>query len=225
MTCRRPALPETGLALGDGVGDAGAVRCLEQVTATLVGGLLLAGAGLYGGCAHAPDPGPPRIIKWSDTALGAKAARSRAEQAAIAEAAKKGAKADAEGGAPAETEGDSSDDPNVVPQLIQEQGAEAIAACYEKELKKNNKLQGAATLVFTVNSKGETKDVVTRGSTMPNKAVESCIVEEVKAWQFPYSGPETVYTFPFAFKPTGISLAGDLGIDVKGKGKGKSGKK
>ncbi len=79
----------------------------------------------------------------------------------------------------------------------------AIRHCYNKELRKDPELAGAVTIRFTVGVRGSVVDAVVKQSTLMNKDVEGCMVEEVKKWLFPEPrhGRPVDISYPFKFKP------------------------
>ncbi len=77
-----------------------------------------------------------------------------------------------------------------------------VKYCYEKELKRNPKLQGKIVVLFTIGMNGFVKKAKIQATTMHNYNVESCIVRMVLRWRFPRpeKGSVTV-SYPFIFTP------------------------
>jgi len=78
----------------------------------------------------------------------------------------------------------------------------AIRHCYNKELRKNAGLSGTVVARFTVGSKGTVTEAEVNRSTLNNKNVETCMIEEIKTWVFPEpnKGVEVVVNYPFKFR-------------------------
>ena len=78
----------------------------------------------------------------------------------------------------------------------------AIKYCYNKELRKDASLSGTVVVRFTVNDKGDVAEAVVDVSTLENETVETCMVSEIKSWDFPEprGGIEVVINYPFKFK-------------------------
>ncbi len=77
-----------------------------------------------------------------------------------------------------------------------------VKYCYEKELKRNPKLQGKIVVLFTIGRDGRVKKARIQSTTMHNEAVESCILRMIRRWRFPRpeKGSVTV-SYPFIFTP------------------------
>lgn len=79
----------------------------------------------------------------------------------------------------------------------------AVKACYEKELKKNPKLEGKIVVQFTINEGGRVEDTTIKSDSIGEAAVGECIMGAIKKWPFarPEGGSVTV-AFPFIFAPS-----------------------
>ena len=77
----------------------------------------------------------------------------------------------------------------------------AIDFCYEKELQRFPHLSGKVTVAWKVDLEGRVISARIDASTLGNAGAESCMVRQVKNWQFPKpNGVVAVVTFPFFFK-------------------------
>ncbi len=78
----------------------------------------------------------------------------------------------------------------------------AIRYCYNKELRKHAGLSGTVVTRFTVGKEGKVTEASIGRSTLNNKNVEQCMIEEIKGWVFPEpnKGVEVVVNYPFKFK-------------------------
>jgi TonB family protein len=78
----------------------------------------------------------------------------------------------------------------------------AIKHCYEKELRKDPELSGTVTVGFTVGARGTVTEAAVKQSTLKNKEVEGCMIEDIKGWIFPEprGGQPVPITYPFKFK-------------------------
>ena len=75
--------------------------------------------------------------------------------------------------------------------------------CYHQGLARKPDLQGRVVVDFTIDgANGKVKAVVDRGSTLPDKAVIACILEEMKLVRFPSPGGKDVrIVYPLHFVP------------------------
>ncbi len=77
----------------------------------------------------------------------------------------------------------------------------ALKYCYEKELQRKPDLAGKIELRWLIKPAGTVEQVGTASNTLGDKAVESCMQRQVKAWRFPKAtSPTLVQKFPFMFK-------------------------
>jgi len=78
-----------------------------------------------------------------------------------------------------------------------------IQACYEQRLAEKPNLSGRVAVKFMVDTDGQLVAPIIENSSLQDDAVESCIIETLRAWSFPepVSGQRTTWTFPFEFSP------------------------
>ncbi|MBU1899370.1 AgmX/PglI C-terminal domain-containing protein [Myxococcota bacterium] len=80
----------------------------------------------------------------------------------------------------------------------------SIKSCYEKQLKKNPKLEGKVKIQFTIEESGRVGEVKTMINTTGDPVVASCIEEKIQRFRFPKpSGGSVTVAFPFVFAPAG----------------------
>ena len=79
----------------------------------------------------------------------------------------------------------------------------AFRACYERELKRDSKLEGKVVIAWEIHEKGVGKNskVVKDKSTIGNNEVENCVRDRVLAIRYPEPPPGTVaeVVYPFLF--------------------------
>jgi hypothetical protein len=77
-----------------------------------------------------------------------------------------------------------------------------IQACYETALLHRPDISGTAKLEWVVSTSGDVTSARTLTSTLPDAAVESCILRHLKTWRFPRARtmPVTI-SYPFIFHP------------------------
>ena len=77
----------------------------------------------------------------------------------------------------------------------------AIKACYQKGLQSNPDLSGKIKVRFLIQPNGAVNPAKVDESTIGNDAVESCVMNNVKAWKFPQAkgGGVTTVVYPFVF--------------------------
>jgi outer membrane biosynthesis protein TonB len=79
--------------------------------------------------------------------------------------------------------------------------AAAIQFCYEKELQRFPNLAGKVVVGWKVNLLGRVEDAKVDSSSLGNPSAESCMVRQVRNWQFPKpNGVVCNVHFPFFFK-------------------------
>ncbi len=80
-----------------------------------------------------------------------------------------------------------------------------VRFCYEKELERNNDLNGRVTAQFTIGGNGIVMGAVISATTMGNPAVEGCIAQAVRRWAFPKpeGGGIVVVSYPFMLHRAG----------------------
>ncbi len=79
-----------------------------------------------------------------------------------------------------------------------------IKWCYEKELAKNEGINGRIVINFTITGNGSVSTSKVHRTTMGNDSVENCIASTVRQIRFPSpkGGGIVVVTYPFVFKKT-----------------------
>ena len=75
----------------------------------------------------------------------------------------------------------------------------ALQACYTTEAQRDATLRGGITVNWIIEPSGTVVSAYVIGSTIHNAAVESCVLDEVRAWTFPSSNGISAVTFPFSF--------------------------
>jgi TonB family protein len=80
-----------------------------------------------------------------------------------------------------------------------------IRYCYEQSLTTHPHLQGRTVVQFTISGTGQVLASVLQSSTMGVVAVDSCVVNAVKRWDFPApnGGGVVIVSYPFQFTPAG----------------------
>ena len=76
-----------------------------------------------------------------------------------------------------------------------------VRACYQSALVGKPDLSGRMTLKFTVVN-GRVEHAELQGSTLEDLAMEQCIVEAAKSWQFPASESPATVSYPLVFSPS-----------------------
>ena len=80
-----------------------------------------------------------------------------------------------------------------------------VRYCYEKELLSHPDLFGRVMVQFTISGTGQVVGSGVQASTLKSSAVEQCIAQAVKRWEFP--APQAgivVVSYPFMLKSAGI---------------------
>jgi TonB family protein len=77
-----------------------------------------------------------------------------------------------------------------------------IKSCYEQELTNQPELAGKVVVGFTISGEGSVSGVEIKSSSLGSASVESCVMNEVKTWEFdkPEGGGTVVVTYPFIFR-------------------------
>jgi hypothetical protein len=79
--------------------------------------------------------------------------------------------------------------------------ANAIRACYERQLQRDRSLSGKVAVQWKIDASGKVMLARVRNTTMRNGSVEDCIVRQVQSMRFPSHKGVAVVTFPFVFAP------------------------
>jgi len=76
----------------------------------------------------------------------------------------------------------------------------AVVGCYNSELKKNSQLKGKVVMSWRIGLDGKTRKVKVSSSTLKNKAVEDCLLRQLKGAHFPKpDGGMCQIRYPFVF--------------------------
>jgi outer membrane biosynthesis protein TonB len=95
---------------------------------------------------------------------------------------------------------DGSLDPSVVSKEVKSRLG-AIKACYERALKRNDKLSGKVVIHWTITAAGTVSGVDVEQDTLGDAEVASCIKSLIARWRFPSpSGGAVEVSFPFVFQ-------------------------
>ena len=80
-----------------------------------------------------------------------------------------------------------------------------VKYCYELGLAKQPKLDGRVVVKFTISGTGQVLASFIQSSTLGATAVEMCVVNAVKRWEFPApeKGGLAFVSYPFQFSPAG----------------------
>ena len=76
-----------------------------------------------------------------------------------------------------------------------------IKACYERELKKNDRLAGKLMVSFTIGADGKVRRATIGSNSTGNRTLGICILTRVRKWGFPTAESPTDVVYPFTFKP------------------------
>jgi TonB family protein len=80
-----------------------------------------------------------------------------------------------------------------------------VKYCYDQALARSPKLDGRLVTQFTISGSGQVLASVVQSSTLGSPAVEMCVVNAIKRWQFPApeKGGLVIVSYPFTFSPAG----------------------
>jgi TonB family protein len=79
-----------------------------------------------------------------------------------------------------------------------------VRFCYEKELMRAAALAGRITVRFTIGANGAVATSGVEASTLGNVAVERCVTDAVRRWEFPRpEGGVVMVSYPFLLKAAG----------------------
>jgi len=80
-----------------------------------------------------------------------------------------------------------------------------VRTCYEQQLAREPRLRGRVVVQFTIAATGTVLASVMQSSTLASPSVETCVVNAVKRWEFPYplGGGLVIVTYPFSLTPAG----------------------
>jgi outer membrane biosynthesis protein TonB len=79
-----------------------------------------------------------------------------------------------------------------------------VRGCYERALLREPALAGKVVLEWTISLGGKVTTAKTKSSTLKSSAVEACILQSLKSWQFPPAkGGIVIVSYPFLFNSVG----------------------
>jgi len=79
-----------------------------------------------------------------------------------------------------------------------------VRGCYERALLREPALAGKVVLEWTISLAGKVTTAKTKSSTLKSSAVEACILQSLKSWQFPPAkGGIVIVSYPFLFNSVG----------------------
>lgn len=102
---------------------------------------------------------------------------------------------------PSEAFGTGVLDPNEIASVVKRRTG-AVKACYERQLKRNNKLAGAVKVQFTIEQSGRVERASVTENSTGDAELGTCIANQIRTWRFrqPDGGSITV-AYPFVFAP------------------------
>ena len=91
-------------------------------------------------------------------------------------------------------------DKEIIRRVVRRHRSE-IRYCYEKELQKNPKLAGTVTMKFVIAGTGSVMTAAVSSTDLNNSAVESCMANKIRKWDFPEpkGGGIVNVNYPFKF--------------------------
>jgi hypothetical protein len=96
-------------------------------------------------------------------------------------------------------------DREIVRRIIR-QHLNEVKYCYELQLPRHPDLAGRISVQFTIASGGGVVASLVQSSSLGNVAVESCIVQAVRRWEFPRrDSGMTIVSYPFVLVPAGAN--------------------
>jgi hypothetical protein len=78
-----------------------------------------------------------------------------------------------------------------------------VRFCYERELQAEPNLYGRVITQFTIGTGGQVLASAVQSSTMNRPAVEQCVAQAVRRWEFPKPESVVVVSYPFVFRNAG----------------------
>jgi TonB family protein len=94
-------------------------------------------------------------------------------------------------------------DKEIVRRIIR-QHLNEVKYCYELQLPRHPDLAGRITVQFTIAAEGKVTASLVQTSSLNNAAVESCIVQATRRWEFPRRNAGlTIVSYPFVLVPAG----------------------
>jgi TonB family protein len=78
-----------------------------------------------------------------------------------------------------------------------------LRACYETQLKLDQRRDGTVRMRFAILSTGELSDVAVAQDTLDAPAMADCLIRIVRTWKTPFRPAEPVSVeYPFVFRPS-----------------------
>jgi TonB family protein len=94
-------------------------------------------------------------------------------------------------------------DKEIVRRIIR-QHLNEVKYCYELQLPRHPDLAGRITVQFSIAAEGKVTASLVQASSLNNAAVESCIVQATRRWEFPRRNAGlTIVSYPFVLVPAG----------------------
>ena len=109
--------------------------------------------------------------------------------------------------------------PEVLPGIVTAQGAldkdiirrivrrhlNEVKYCYDQALVRQPKLDGRVVVKFTISGTGQVLASFVQSTTLGSPAVEMCVANAIKRWEFPAprQGGLAIVSYPFTFSPAG----------------------
>lgn len=79
-----------------------------------------------------------------------------------------------------------------------------LRACYETQLKLDQRRDGMVRIRFAILPTGELSDVVAAQNTLGSAVMADCLIRILRTWQTPFRPSEAVSVeYPFVFRPSG----------------------
>jgi hypothetical protein len=90
----------------------------------------------------------------------------------------------------------------VILAVIKDHGKE-ISACYDRELQAHPTLGGRVKARWLIGSNGRVSQAAVIETSLNNRAIEDCMVEKIKTWQFPepLGGGVVTVVYPWILSP------------------------
>jgi hypothetical protein len=88
-------------------------------------------------------------------------------------------------------------------QLVLQQRDASTRACYQRVLNEKNDraFAGTVRVIITIGTNSQATDVRVAGGTLRNPEVESCLLETIKAFEFPKLDAGGEIQYEFLFRP------------------------
>jgi TonB family protein len=109
--------------------------------------------------------------------------------------------------------------PEIIPGVVSAQGAldkeiirrivrrhlNEVKYCYDQALARQPKLEGRVVAKFTISGTGQVLASFIQSTTLGSPAVELCVANAIKRWEFPAprGGGFAMVSYPFTFSPAG----------------------